>query len=477
MEPRPQDNTRDEDVAIAVTPDEMTARLTLLPPEGEGALLTMATLRARIAAQKITYGIDETVLERVLSEREYNQVIEFAHGTPPIDGQNGAITLHFGTEHGGMPTYDQESDRVDFKQLDLFENVTEGQLLATRTPATQGEKGYTVKGRALTPRGGREARMPSGTKVRYNDDRTEMYAACSGRVDLHGESVHVSNVYEVRGDVDLSIGNISFDGDVVVHGNVISDLEIRATGNVTIYGAVQRSAIYAGGDVLIANGLQGMDGGLVETEGKLTAKYIERGIVRAQTGVLVDQITHSTVECRGEVLVKGKHGTVVGGIIRARDQVVASVIGSINHTRTRIEVGVDPASVARMSQLATQIAALDKQIEECEKICHYLQQRTGGDSNPAKLRTVIQGKMQRIQQQQTYRKEYDELKQETDRETLGRIHVLETAYPEVSISIVTHAYKIQNGNICAATFRLSDKEVVFGPCEYTEHTSGARRSR
>ncbi len=473
----PQDNTRDEDVAISVTPDEMTARLTLLPPEGEGALLTMAALHARIAAQKIIHGIDEAVLEQVLTARDYNHVVAFAHGTPPVNGENGSIKLHFSTKHGGAPTHDSDSDRVNFKQLDLFESVTEGQLLVTRTPATQGEKGCTVKGHTLTPRSGREARMPSGSKIRYNEDRTEMYAACSGRVDLQGESVHVSNVYEVKGDVDLSIGNISFEGDVVVYGNVISDLEIRATGNVAIYGAVQRSSIYAGGDVLIANGLQGMDSGLVEAGGRLTAKYIERGIVRARTGVTVDQITHSTVECHGEVIVKGKHGTVVGGVIRAYDQVVASVLGSVNHTRTRIEVGIDPEAVVRMSDLATQIAVLDKKIAEYEKICNYLQQRTGAGSDPAKLRTAIQGKMQLIQQQQTSRKEYTQLKQETDRETLGRIHVLEVAYPEVHISIANQTYKIQNGNIRAATFRLSEKEVVFGPCEYDGHTSGARRSR
>ena len=57
-----------------------------------------------------------------------------------------------------------------------------------------------------------------------------MFAEKTGRVDYKNRSVTVSSCYTVSGDADLSVGNISFNGDVLIKGNVISDITIEASG-------------------------------------------------------------------------------------------------------------------------------------------------------------------------------------------------------------------------------------------------------
>lgn len=58
--------------------------------------------------------------------------------------------------------------------------------------------------------------------------------------------------------MDLSTGNIDFEGSVQVNGNVSSNFVIRAGGNVIISGVVEGAYIEAGGNIIIARGMNGM---------------------------------------------------------------------------------------------------------------------------------------------------------------------------------------------------------------------------
>lgn len=78
-----------------------------------------------------------------------------------------------------------------------------------------------------------------------------------GHVSLVEGKVFVSDVYEVE-NVDLSTGNIDFEGSVQVNGNVSSNFVIRAGGNVIISGVVEGAYIEAGGNIIIARGMNGM---------------------------------------------------------------------------------------------------------------------------------------------------------------------------------------------------------------------------
>jgi uncharacterized protein (DUF342 family) len=72
----------------------------------------------------------------------------------PVDGVDGTVAFLIKTEKG--PKIKENADgTVDFHDLDMVENVTQGQVLCTVTLPTEGTPGTTVEGNAILQRKGR----------------------------------------------------------------------------------------------------------------------------------------------------------------------------------------------------------------------------------------------------------------------------------------------------------------------------------
>lgn len=153
--------------------------------------------------------------------------------------------------------------------------------------------------------------------------------------------VFVSDVYEVE-NVDLSTGNIEFEGSVQVRGNVSSNFEIRAGGNVIISGVVEGACIEAGGNIIIARGMNGMAKGNLRAGGDIVAKFLENATVSAGGYVNTESILHSNVTAATEIQVTGKRGFITGGHVRAGQRIEVKTLGATLGAPTVVEVGVDP---------------------------------------------------------------------------------------------------------------------------------------
>ncbi len=467
--PAQEEQPLNERLKLTIAADEMSAEMMLQPMEPGGKELTKEDVGKALQAENISYGVDWDVINAILTEKRYDEYVPIAIGLAPVEGVDGELTFHFNRDRKGIPHEDAESGKVDFKNLDWIEKVTEGQLLVSRTLATPGEIGYTVRKKELVPRRGKECKIPKGQKVRYNESRTEIFAAATGCVEYKNDTVQVSNVYEIQGDLDMSVGNVEFDGDVVVHGNVGSGLNIKATNSITVYGGVQDSVLEAGGDVTIMHGMQGKDTGTVIAGGTLTVKFAERSKIRAKDAVRADEIIYSEVNCGGDVIVSGKCGCIVGGVIRTYNMVAAKTIGALNHPKTKVETGVDPKAAMRCKTVETLLETNRKKLEDLKKICDYLSARMDGtDEMREKLRQAFATKMNYIQTVQELEKEFEQLQSKLEKMDGGIIHVLDAVYPGAILSFSGVNYAVSGDPIRKATFRLRDGDVEFFPCDFVD---------
>ncbi len=469
--PAQQEVRMGEDVRIVVAQDKMMAAMTILRPEEGGEPATIDMVKAALAECGVEWGIDWEAVENCLREKNYDKNTVIAKGKPATNGEDGKLTIHFNTEHNGMAYEDPETGVVDYRRLDLIERVKAGQILATRTFATPGEAGCNVCGKPITPKYGKECRMPKGKGVKLNEDFTEMIAAISGKVVYANDLIQVDAIYEIRGDVDFSTGSIDFDGDVVVRGNVISQMTVKATTGVKVYGGVQDATIIAGGDVVIMGGLLGQGKGSVETNGSLTAKFIEQGRVRAGGDIRADQMFYSDIESGSSVIASGKRGCIVGGSVSALHVVAAKTIGAVNHPKTRIKVGIDPQLTSRSRRLETDIESGKKQIEELQKVYNYLVAKTeNGDDVAEKLRQVFTTKVQFIQNVKIMQKEYEEIKDEVKSMDSGSINVSDSIYPGVTLFISDESYAVSGTEIRHATFKLMGDKIDFYPYDFVDRS-------
>ena len=272
-----------------------------------------------------------------------------------------------------------EGKRIDYKDLETVVSVTKGTILASKTPATQGENGYTVTGKSIAAKPGKDEKLAAGKSTALSPDRLQVISEIDGQPILRDKTVTVESVFVVDGDIDYTTGNINFAGSVRVIGNVVSGFSLKASENIDIEGLVEDSFIEAGGDVLIKGGIQGANKGMVKAGGNVNALFIERATVEAGKCITAGQSLHSNLLAGDQVVVTLEKGQICGGSVSARNFVLANIIGADSGTFTEIAVGFEPLEKAKLEELKAEKIQREAALEEAEKGILVIEQyRTDG---------------------------------------------------------------------------------------------------
>ena len=190
-----------------------------------------------------------------------------------------------------------------------------------------------------------------------------VFADCSGRFELSGDKVSVNPKLEIPGNVDFSVGNIDFPGDVVIAKNVLDLFKVKSKTSISVLGIVEAAEIYADKDLYITGGVTGKDKGKISAGGDIKAKYITNAHARAKGNIEARiEIVHSDLACDGYVIVE--HGPLMGGVTLARGGLKVKDLGSDAGVRTLVEVGIDNALKELVAESWPRIAMLRKKARE-----------------------------------------------------------------------------------------------------------------
>lgn len=456
-----------EDISVEISQDETKATAFLLEPEPGGEPLSYEAAEKKIIDAGVTKGLISDALTRLLKTRNYGEPAKIAETVAPINGEDARIVFHFSRdERTGRPR-EIGGGRVDLRSLDLYEPVTEGQLLVTKIEATEGTPGALVTGKEIAQKPGKDANIPKGKNVDVNPEKTEMRAKCSGMVEFINNSVNVSSVYKIDGDCDISVGNIDFDGSVHVSGSVRSGNTIKASGGIVVGGAVEAATLIAGGNVEVKGGMQGADKGRIETAGSVTVVFIERGAVVADGSINLDVSIHSKLEAGGSIIAKGKRGAIIGGRAGAVHSITANCIGAVSRATTEIEVGVMPRKRAHMKHLEKEIERYRGELVKLDQLDTYLEnskEKMDPETWDKLHRSGAENRRIDLQFIDDHTAELEDLKYELEHATDGRIHVLDTVFEGSKLIIGNGVFKVSE-EIKYASFRYKDAEVVYGSCE------------
>ncbi len=350
-----------ESVDTMISLDKMKITCIFTPPSEKGSLLNKSDLMAELTTRGVRFGIDEAQMDDFLSNRVYNTEYVFAQGQQPRHGSDARIEYFFNINPNTKPKHNEDGT-VDYHDLNTICPVAQGQLLARLHPVDYGDPGYDVFGKKITPRTVKNKRLEYGANISLSEDGTEIYSDVTGHVTYTAGKVFVSNVYEVPADVDSSTGDINYDGSVEIRGSVRGGFSVVAEGDIIVEGAVEDALLQAGGNIIVKQGISGMQRGVVDAKGNVICKYIENAFAFAGGYIESGSIIYSEVKAGEDVIVADKKGFINGGVIRAGGKVEAHNIGSVMGSKTVIEVGMLPEQKDRFDALTEEIASLKEQI-------------------------------------------------------------------------------------------------------------------
>ena len=444
------DERNDGRVLIEVSEDEMKAFMTIIPPKSRGRDVDIDDVMEALGEKGVVIGIKEDVIKKTLEDEVYNVLTPVAEGLKPENGQDSKIVYNFRTEKK-VQLEEDEKGQVNFKDLDLVENVVAGQLLATKIPATEGKPGRTITNGLLDAKPGKDVELSAGKNTELSPDGMNLIATINGQVIFAAGKVVVEPIYEIKGDVDMHTGNILFLGTVIVKGNVEDGFSIKAAGDIEIRGSVGKCLLDAEGDVNIKQGIMGKLGGTIKAGGSIWSKFLEQVNVVADKNVFVqDGIMHCQVDATEKVACFGKRATIVGGRIRAGEIVNTKTLGSVSFTETIVEVGVDPKSRQRLHDLEKEKAGNEEALEKLNANIQTLQNQQKIRRNFSEEKQELLEKMLASREEGNIRlteirEEMDELKSYLKLlKTIGKVSVSKNVYPGVRIGIKDTYYDVTN---------------------------------
>ncbi len=410
---KPEDETPvtpiDAKPVFYVSADSMSGYFFILPPLHGGEAIDMETMDLAIAERGITHGVDKKIVENAVNSLSYCQVTKFANGIEPVDGDDGRIEQIVSIKTG--PNFVEDIfGNVDLRNLNMVNEIEENTELCRVFHATEGVDGVNIEGVPLDAKAGFMPTIPQGNNTHFAEDGTLLLSSIKGALSFVNEMYNVENVLTINGNVDLSVGNLTFGGDIYIKGDVGSGFVINADGGIFVEGIVGDSTLIAKSDIVISKGVNGDSRGNLSAGGTIKCKFIEQCHVYCGASIVADTIINCTVQCLGSVITTSGKGVLAGGSCTAFDSVSAKIIGSKANTPTNIVIERSP-------KFANAKAEIEKKIAESKEILAKLVQNLnslvhGGVENLDQNKKMLLAQL--IQQRKLYDEKIAELESDLD---------------------------------------------------------------
>ncbi len=430
---------------VDIASDKTIATVTVTPPAVSGAELSIEQFKKLL----IQYDVSEPCIEidkivEFVDNPVYNVPYEMAAERKAINGADAYMKYEFETDTKNHRMTENEKGQVNFKELNLIDNVVVGQLLATKIDAERGQGGKKVNGDYIDATNGKDFNIQNvlGKNVKLEADGHSVVATVDGQVSLQNGKITVEPVVIYEKGINAKTGNVQFVGNVIVNGNVEDGFDIKADGNVEINGGVGNCKITAGGYIFITQGVMGRNEGVLVAGKSIWAKFINSTKVEAGEHVLVsDSIMTSEVTAMKRIILRGKRAQITGGHLFATEEIAAKNLGNEGGTETIMEVGIDPKAKQRQLQLQTEQNALIKELEDVDLNINTLEMnkrnmRKLPVEKEEKLNELTERKNQIIAQSDEINAELEQISERLrELKAIGKVKASGTVYPGTTIYV------------------------------------------
>ncbi|MBQ2901151.1 MAG: DUF342 domain-containing protein [Agathobacter sp.] len=449
---------------IRISYDEMEAYLLLPAPLTPDEEYEFSDIMDKVRAAGVKIGLNETKISAMVEERYFDRECLIAKGIDAVNGVDAYFDFNFDYNFNKVPSR-REDGTVDYWSIHTVELVEEGQVIATYHDPVDGSNGMTVKGKLLVAKRGRPLPPLTGKGFERSADNKTYTSTMNGKIEMKNNRILISDVHEVHGDVGLKTGNIDFRGDVIIHGNVPTGAVIRATGSITIDGTVEGALLDANKDIIIRGGMLGAGRGTVITKGNLIAKFLEYTKVKAHGSVTTDSLINCNITAYDKVFLKGKHASIVGGVVHAATGVEAFNFGNEYGVKTEIYVGVNMEVKKQITYHENCIIEAQDMIEKIGIGIKQLDDavKAGADIPPNDPRraSLLRTKIVKQAELASHTQQLNEMNAVVESAHGASINVIQDVYTGVIIGINDALHQVKEQQTSVSFFERDGRVVMF----------------
>jgi|GEM_PF-1134051 len=323
------DRQKDPYITVNCCPEEACLRIDA-ELEQRGFEFSMKEIEYKLLEYKVVSGINWAAISDILRKKMWNQDHIVATATLPQNGIDAQIKEKVPIDPDAKPIKLLDG-RVDFKNIQSIQQISQGDLIAVKIPLQPGKSGQDIFGHPLPPAPGVDRDLPAGLNTNVDLEGRQLFAAKSGYLYRHEGTICVGELFCIAGDVNFKTGNIKYSGDVIINGSVLSGFSLDVMGSIHIAGSVEASTINSRtGSICIEKGVFGKDVALLSAHGPISLSRIQDTKVESENEI---SISHSMRNCsvRGMLVKLQKNCEVIGSQLSAyQSMTIECPINKIN---------------------------------------------------------------------------------------------------------------------------------------------------
>ncbi len=453
----------DSRVEINCESNGRVANLVVHAPQNGGSHITYDMVMDEIGRKGIVFGIDEPNIRRLVDEKLYELPLCAASAALPKKGKNGFISFRFDKEHKLKPRQN-EFGIADFRELNAIVPIHKNEIIADIVLPEEGIPGKDIFGKEIPAERGEETKISLGKNTLVTNDGTKIVSACDGHIVFGNGCFQVEEAVTIKTDLDISVGNINFFGDVHIKGNVMEGFSVNAGRNVKIDGSVFSGEITAGGNVTIVGGCINSK---VTCEGTADIGFCEKAEIFAKGDLISKQFAFCNAFCYGALTAKSATGVISGGKVTSMHDINAGVIGSVKYTPTEVYIGDGSVLYLRKREAEADLKESIRIFDSAIKNLTFLKQRKiaqGGELTEAQqkqYRTETQNKLFHSLRKTEIQAQIDKLEEDIkNKDNLSAV-CTGTIYPGVKFTINFLTLDITEAAVHSRVTIVDDKLAVI----------------
>lgn len=196
----------------------------------------------------INYGIKDNYLSRILEKSgDLSGKYLIAEGKSAEPGQDSEII---------------KSEKYKKKNENLFnviDSIDKGETICYKKEAVPGKAGVNVFSEKIPPSPVKDLKLKAGRNVQLTPDGLKAIALAGGQPKLIRKAstveVHIYKQYIIKGNVDKYTGNIKYDGDLLVKGDINDYFNVEVGNDLKVQGNVANAEVKTQGDLYVNNNI------------------------------------------------------------------------------------------------------------------------------------------------------------------------------------------------------------------------------
>ena len=413
-------------------------------------LLEMLSLK--VNTQDIEHGVLKDIAVSLV-QNQSTQDRRIKKGKHPKEGHNGKYLYLVRVFTGQGEVIIDEDGSVNLYELNLFDNITAGQVVGRIYPPRPGVDGLDVLGNVIPAKEvtNDTLALGPGLSIRKvsNENYQEIIADDYGYLKEDSNSLTLEQEFVIPGNLDVKYGHIDFVGSVLVKGDILPGFTVKARTRLEVDGVFERGTLVCSeGDVIVRGTAFGGDSSSIVAAGDCHL-YTAVGLdVQARGNILVArELANCSLRSAG--LLLGENARLFAGTVWAACGLEVKEMGN--------EVGkLTSVHLCSATETTKEYAQLCEQIQKHEDALEILELHLGGVTENSEIlkrlsKEAVEKMEELLRKSRTLKASLsfleakrEEMLNDARENEISRVNVLKNLHPNVFIHCRGNTYQTQN---------------------------------